>query len=206
MKRLIIYFIGVVILATGLTLNTKAGLGVSPIISVAYSLSEIFKLNFGDVTLVYYSLFILTEVILHHGDRKQQILDLFQLPFSIVFTRFLNLFTYLIPDYGNSTLLIRLFVLFGAIVLTGIGAATMLNTNLIPNPGDGIVKAIADTINKDIGFTKNCVDFTCLCITIVIGLTLTHSIVGVGLGTVIAMIGVGRVIALYQSIYKRIIK
>lgn len=206
MKRLIVYFIGVVILATGLTLNTKAGLGVSPIISVAYSFSEIFKLNFGDVTLVYYSLFILTEVILHHGDRKQQILDLFQLPFSIVFTRFLNLFTYLIPDYGNSTLLIRLFVLFGAIVLTGIGAATMLNTNLIPNPGDGIVKAIADTINKDIGFTKNCVDFTCLCITVVIGLTLTHSIVGVGLGTVIAMIGVGRVIALYQSIYKRIIK
>ena len=206
MKRLIVYFIGVVILATGLTLNTKAGLGVSPIISVAYSFSEIFKLNFGDITLIYYSLFILTEIILHHGNRKQQILDLFQLPFSIVFTRFLNLFTYLIPDYGNSTLLIRLFVLFGAIVLTGIGAATMLNTNLIPNPGDGIVKAIADTINKDIGFTKNCVDFTCLCITVVIGLTLTHSIVGVGLGTVIAMIGVGRVIALYQSIYKRIIK
>ena len=206
MKRLIVYFIGVVILATGLTLNTKAGLGVSPIISVAYSFSEIFKLNFGDITLIYYSLFILTEIILHHGNRKQQILDLFQLPFCIVFTRFLNLFTYLIPDYGNSTFLIKLFVLFGAIVLTGIGAATMLNTNLIPNPGDGIVKAIADTIKKDIGFTKNCVDFICLCITVIIGLTLTHSIVGVGLGTVIAMIGVGRVIAVYQSIYKRIIK
>lgn len=206
MKRLIVYFIGVVILATGLTLNTKAGLGVSPIISVAYSFSEIFKLNFGDITLIYYSLFILTEIILHHGNRKQQILDLFQLPFSIVFTRFLNLFTYLIPDYGNSTFLIKLFVLFGAIVLTGIGAATMLNTNLIPNPGDGIVKAIADTIKKGIGFTKNCVDFICLCITVIIGLTLTHSIVGVGLGTVIAMIGVGRVIAVYQSIYKRIIK
>ena len=131
MKRLIVYFIGVVILATGLTLNTKAGLGVSPIISVAYSFSEIFKLNFGDITLIYYSLFILTEIILHHGNRKQQLLDLFQLPFSIVFTRFLNLFTYLIPDYGNSTFLIKLFVLFGAIVLTGIGAATMLNTNLI---------------------------------------------------------------------------
>ena len=163
-------------------------------------------MNFGDITLIYYSLFILTEIILHHGNRKQQILDLFQLPFSIVFTRFLNLFTYLIPDYGNSTFLIKLFVLFGAIVLTGIGAATMLNTNLIPNPGDGIVKAIADTIKKDIGFTKNCVDFICLCITVIIGLTLTHSIVGVGLGTVIAMIGVGRVIAVYQSIYKRIIK
>ena len=45
MKRYIIYFIGVVILATGLTLNTKAGLGVSPIISVPFSISEIFDLK-----------------------------------------------------------------------------------------------------------------------------------------------------------------
>ena len=40
------------------------------------------------------------------------------------------------------------FVLFLAIVLTGIGAATMLNMNLIPNPGDGIVQAIAAEIKK----------------------------------------------------------
>ena len=37
---------------------------------------------------------------------------------------------------------------FLAIVLTGIGAATMLNMNLIPNPGDGIVQAIATKIQK----------------------------------------------------------
>ena len=54
----------------------------------------------------------------------------------------------LIPDFNEYSLLLRLFVLFLAIVLTGIGAATMLNMNLIPNPGDGIVQAIAAEIKK----------------------------------------------------------
>lgn len=76
MKRYIIYFIGVVILATGLTLNTKAGLGVSPIISVPFSISEIFDLNFGNLTLVLYSGFIITEMILHKKDKRLRLLDL----------------------------------------------------------------------------------------------------------------------------------
>lgn len=35
--RVLIYIAGLLILAMGLTLNTKAGLGVSPIISVSYA-------------------------------------------------------------------------------------------------------------------------------------------------------------------------
>ena len=44
--RVLIYIAGLLILAMGLTLNTKAGLGVSPIISVSYSVSEITHHNF----------------------------------------------------------------------------------------------------------------------------------------------------------------
>lgn len=39
--RCIFYLIGIIVLASGLTLNTKAGLGVSPIISTAYIFSDI---------------------------------------------------------------------------------------------------------------------------------------------------------------------
>ena len=35
-NRWIFYILGMVVLAAGITLNTKKGLGVSPIISVAY--------------------------------------------------------------------------------------------------------------------------------------------------------------------------
>ena len=56
--RLFFYVMSLLILALGITLNTKTGLGVSPIISVSYNISELFQLNFGNVTFVYYVLFV----------------------------------------------------------------------------------------------------------------------------------------------------
>ena len=40
-NRWVLYLLGMLVLALGLTLNTKAGLGVSPIISIAFAVSEI---------------------------------------------------------------------------------------------------------------------------------------------------------------------
>ena len=77
------------------------------------------------------------------------------------------------------------------------------NMRLIPNPGDGIVQAIADTIRKPVGFTKNCFDLCNICITITVGLVCQGHLIGIGLGTVVAVIGVGRVIAVFNHCLKR---
>ena len=50
--RWVIYLAGMVILAIGLTLNTKTGLGVSAILSVSFAISELWTLNFGNIALV----------------------------------------------------------------------------------------------------------------------------------------------------------
>ena len=63
--RILFYAAGLLVLALGLTLNTKTGLGVSPIISVAYNISQIFDHNFGNMTLALYSVFVVIEIILH---------------------------------------------------------------------------------------------------------------------------------------------
>lgn len=73
-----------------------------------------------------------------------------------------------------------------------------LSMRLVPNPGDGIVQAIADCIHKKIGFTKNCFDLLNISITISIGLLLAGKLTGIGIGTVIAVLGVGRTIVLFQ--------
>lgn len=54
-NRIIIYVAGLLVLALGIILNTKAGLGVSPIISVSYSISQINGFNFGNTTLGLYA-------------------------------------------------------------------------------------------------------------------------------------------------------
>ena len=109
---------GLLILALGITLNTKTGLGVSPIISVSFSISTIWHFNFGNTTLVLYALFVVVEMILHtirslharqseglpleHANQMNLKLVLFmailQFPLSLIFTRFLNIFSGMIPD------------------------------------------------------------------------------------------------------------
>lgn len=226
--RAIIYVAGLLILAMGLTLNTKAGLGVSPIISIAYSASVITGYNFGNTTLVLYSLFVVIEIILHvvrgrrfartnrvelrHAQKVDArlvlLMDLLQIPLSIVFTRFLNIFSVLFPDIDgegkNSVFIfcVRLIVLLIALILTGIGAAMSLNMRIVPNPGDGIVQAIADVTHKSVGLIKNCVDVSCVIFAVIISIKCTGKLQGVGIGTIIAMVAVGRIIAIFNKFTK----
>lgn len=219
--RILFYISGLLVLALGIILNTKSGLGVSPIISVAYSISTIGDFNFGNTTFMLYTVFVIIEIVLHTirnlRMRKNTnkalepavhkslplilLMDLLQLPLSLIFTRFMNLFSAWIPTPGDNFVLKLILLCFG-IVLTGIGAAMSLNMRIIPNPGDGIVQAIADCIHKPVGFTKNCFDLCNICITISVSLIFAHHLIGIGLGTVLAVLGVGRVIALFNHLFK----
>lgn len=213
--RFLFYITGLLVLALGLTLNTKAGLGVSPIISVSFSISEIFGYNFGNMTLVLYCLFVVIQMLFHlfQGLKTRSkraslkvtlLMDFLQIPLSIVFTRFLNVFAATIPDLSTLgvqpavEMSIRFIILVCAIICTGIGAAMSLNMRLIPNPGDGIVQTIADAIHKNVGLTKNFFDLTNIAITTSLSLFFTGHIVGIGIGTILAMIGVGRTIAVFN--------
>jgi uncharacterized membrane protein YczE len=207
--RFIFYMLGMVVLALGISLNAKTSLGVSPIISTAYCVSVITGYNFGNMTFVLYTLLVCVEIVIHLSRklRKQAALDCLQVLVSLVFTRFLNVFDWIIPDLGSEamkgtfagSLAGRILILLAAIIFTGIGAALSLNMRIIPNPGDGIVQTIADAAGKDNGFVKNCVDITCVVVTCLTGLLLEHKIIGIGIGTLMAMIGVGRVIAVFNK-------
>ena len=70
--RGIFYVTGLLILALGIILNTKSGLGVSPIISVSYSISTILNSNFGNMTFLLYAVFVVLEIILHTLRNRRQ--------------------------------------------------------------------------------------------------------------------------------------
>ena len=91
--RIVFYAAGLLILALGIILNTKSGLGVSPIISVAYSIATIGGFNFGNIT------FLIPKFIasMHIGNTP---FILFIFPFSdsspinIVFSNFLFIISF----------------------------------------------------------------------------------------------------------------
>jgi uncharacterized membrane protein YczE len=214
-----LYIGGLMLLAMGITLNTKAGLGVSPIISIAYSVSIITSKNFGNMTFLLYSAFVIIEFILHflinrrykaRGEKfnlkKTLILDASQLPLSFVFTRFINLFAGYIPECNSligfwGSFKGKTIVLLMGIILTGVGAVLSLDMRIIPNPGDGIVQALSDFSGKKVGTVKNCFDLFNICLTMTLSMIFLGHIVGIGIGTILAVIGVGRIMALFNHLF-----
>ena len=69
--RAVLYLLGIVVLAFGIVLNTKASLGVSSIITISYSIAHIWNLSFANTSLVMYSSFVIIEMILR-GIRKEK--------------------------------------------------------------------------------------------------------------------------------------
>ena len=212
LRRVLFYLIGQIILATGLTLSTKVNLGVSPILSIAYCASVITGRAIGDTSLIVYIICIIAEIILHARQdmqpeqrKKVFILDLLQLPLSLVFTRVMNLFARFIPT-PSGTLFLRIPLLILAIVCVGVGAAMTLDMRLIANPADGIVQVISDVSGLKLGLTKNIVDISCVILTAIASFILTHRIIGIHVGTLLAMFGTGRVIAVFNRIMGKHVK
>lgn len=87
------------------------------------------------MTFWFYSVLVGIEFILRRPDYHWA--DLLQIPFSLVFSLLLNFFGNILT-MNYSQLWPNLFLLFVAIVFTGIGAAMMVNMNFIPNPADGL--------------------------------------------------------------------
>lgn len=198
--RFLVYLAGMLFLALGITLNTKAGLGASAIVSVPYTISQGTGLDFANLTLVTYCILVAAQFVIK--GEKRTLTDLLQIVVSVVFTRFLALFQVGIP-YRSGQFLSDLLVLLLGILFTGIGAAMTVDMRLVPNPGDGIVSSIADRFHLELGLAKNCFDAGCVILSLLIGLSFHHLLLGVGIGTILSMLGVGRVIAVFNRLAKK---
>lgn len=208
--RWCIYIGGLLVLALGIVLNSKTDLGVSPIISFSYAVAKILGWKFANVTFLWYSLFVVVEMVIHLCRKcyRQIGLDLLQIPLSLIFTRFMDLFERWIPEFSTDLAgtwfggyTARIIFLIVAIIFTGVGVAMSVSMRIIPNPGDGIVQALSDCTGLTLGTMKNLFDCGCIVCTCVISYIVLGHLVGIGVGTIMAMIGVGRTVALFNLFF-----
>ena len=194
-RRRLIYLLGVVILACGITMNTKTGLGVAPILSVAYNLSELTGIPFSTMSFFYYCFLILLQLLLLGREFEQ--IQWLQLAASFLTSAFIGVFSRLLPEARS--LPGRAVLLLIAILLTGTGIILTVGARFVPNPGDGMANAIARRTGRSLGFSKNLLDIGSFLLAVVLGLVFRGRLVGVGVGTVVTMLLTGRVVALLQK-------
>ena len=185
LKRSLMYIFSLAILALGITLNTKTQLGVSPIVSVPYCISQLTGLPLGLTTFAHYLLLILLQKLLL--GKAFPPLQYLQILCSLVTSLFIQGWDMLLPVF--QPMWARIPVLLAAIFITGLGA----------NPADGLADTVGRKIRRNVGMGKNLIDLVSVVISLALGLLFARRILGIGLGTVAAVLLTGRVYALVHS-------
>lgn len=195
-KRLGLYCAAVLLLGFGIVLNTKAGLGVGSINTFPYAVSEITPLSLGTVTTLLYFVFIGAQLMIY---RKIDLKVLLQIPFSWVMGRLIDFYDEIL-NFTVDAMAVRFAVLGAAIVCTAIGAYVMVTMDLIPNPADGMARAVGYMLKKEFGQGKLIFDCVMIAVTAAVSLVFAHRIIGIGIGTVLSALLIGRLIQLLARV------
>lgn len=195
-----IYALGVVLVCIGVAMSSRLALGVATVCAPPYSISEKFGFSFSTMLLVLYLLMVAAEFVMKGKQREKR--DLLQIPISFAFSAVMgwmevNLFAAL----DENTFAVRLALYVLAVITFSVGSALMIPMRLIPNPADGFTDAVRIVTKKDLGFAKNLVDAACVLVGILLDLVLHGTIISIGIGTLIAMVLSGRVIAVFNRIF-----
>ena len=63
MKRVLLYILGLNLIAVAVVLNIRYGLGVAAFSSVMYSISEIYQISLGTASILCYLIFVLLQCL-----------------------------------------------------------------------------------------------------------------------------------------------
>ena len=154
-RRWVIYLTGIVILACGITMSSKTNLGTSPVISVAYNISDLTGIPFGVMTFIYYVFLIAVQVLLLR--REFDPVQCFQLLASFLTSTFIGLFDRFLPS--SEVFPVQVLLLILAIVLTGIGIILTVGAQFVPNPADGLASLISPRCRKSLGLRQKSAGF-----------------------------------------------
>ena len=196
-KRYLFFLIGILINAFGVALITKAALGTSPISSVPYVLSLRFAPTLGAFTFVMNLLFIILQPVLLRRD--YQPIQLLQIVVNIVFSWFIDVSMNLLGWLEPQNIAVELIVLLLGCAVLGFGISVEVAPDVLLVPGEGLVGALTAASGRRFGSVKVAFDVTLVLISLALSLFFFHRLNGLGLGTVISALLVGRFVNLYNS-------
>ena len=195
--RTVIYGAGVITLAIGVAVMARSTLGLLPVSAPPFALSKVLGAGFSRVLFLHYCLLVGIEFLIKGKNREMR--DLLQLPFSVVFSALVGAFEELIAVQPDLWWQKGILLLVG-ILCTGIGISMSVQMKVVPNPADGLMQAISMRFHKDSGTAKNILDLILVAAAFLIDLLFGNIFTSVGLGTVMAMIFVGRVIFVFNRL------
>lgn len=194
------YLGGLMLTALGSVLSAKAGLGVSATMAIPFAVTNVTGIKLSVTCFVVSSLMIVAQFLILGKDSRKR--DWLQFPLNVLFGLFLEWFGNLF-SLAPAALWQKIAVMVCSILSTGTGVFLMVNMRLVPNPPDGLTHVLSEKMGKELGITKNIVDFTLVATALLLDLLTGGKIISVGIGTVMAMVFIGRTVSLWNRFLRR---
>jgi uncharacterized membrane protein YczE len=188
-KRLLIYLLGLTLIAFGSNVAIISELGISPVNSIPLVLSLQFDfLSKGNWATIIFCVFILIQLLILLKHFKWYYV--FQILVSFVFGWLFDLTT--LPDkLIVDNYLIRLLYLLASVVIIALGVMLYLEGNIMSMPAEGVALAVSKRTKWKVSTCKIVFDVTVMATAVALSLIFFKDLKGVREGTVIAAFGVG---------------
>lgn len=201
--RLAVYCLGLLVLAFGIALSVNSNLGVSPVSSLPYVVSQILNVSLGTCTVIVYTLYVFAQMALL---RKFQPALLLQLAFSTLFGYFVDGAKAVLGDFMLPTYFGQLAMLAGSIVLIAFSLVLYIDVQLAPMPAEGLVGCIADKLGKPFSKIKTLFDCASVLVGTVLCFLFLGRLAGIREGTVITALLVGRIMGWFRKFLSPLIR
>jgi len=193
MKRLTLYIGGLFFLTLGVSLSIQAGLGVSPVSSLAYALVLTSGLSIGITTVLANILFILVQIIL---SKRMDIKDLMlQLIISVVFGFFMDATLFLVQLLPTpESIVLRCVYLIISLFVVSAGLIGYFTAKLPLMPYDALTYVISEQFKIKFSKAKITGDLINVFVAAIMGLVFIQSFGAIGIGTIVAAYFIGKIL------------
>lgn len=203
-KRLLLYSGGLFLIALGATLSILAGLGVSPVTSLPYTLVLITGLSIGIMTVTANVVYIIMQAIFLKQWKWRNFS--IQLIITFVFGFFMDFTLWLLgilPDATNYVM--STFYLVMSLLIVAMGLLLYFTAAFPMMPYDSLTYVISEKWALVFGKAKIWSDLTNVVVSLVLCVAFLQATGSIGIGTFIAAYGIGKVVGVVLPKYQPVL-
>lgn len=204
-KDLLEMVASVFIMSFGVVLSVKACLGATPIASFPNVLSSASGLSLGTTLFITYTAFVVIEWLLIR-DRRRIVMTLSQLPFTFLFSLFVDLIEMALGFWTVEGDLLRWLLIAASVLVIGFGIVLEIDANVSMLADDGLVLAIHERTRVPVSKVMMLFDIAFVAAAFVLSYAVFHDFVGVGPGTIAAGVTLGLSVRLFTRVVKKYIR
>ena len=195
LKRVLLFIVGLFIMAFGVAFSIKADIGISPISCVPYIYSLQYPLSIGEITIIFNIIFLFLQILILGKEYK--IVQLVQLPAVIVFGYCIDIAMFIVQNIHPINYLEQFLLCVIACVVLAFGIFILIKTRLSYLPLEGLIIAIIQKFKMEFGKVKISMDSLMIVLGGISSFIFFENIVGIREGSIIAALSIGALIKFF---------